>query len=176
MRIAVAVLAALALAGTAVTAAGAMPGRALCGTERWSVKTLQDRPHLLSVQTATLQRLTSLPAPSFLPVTRLPFERHVFRVAAAVTRIRSEADGDLQLYLRAGRFQMIAEAPSPACDTAATAALQRAMRTARREVRVCRRALVTGVAFFDYRHGQTGEAPNSVELHPILAFTCSGAG
>jgi hypothetical protein len=28
------------------------------------------------------------------------------------------------------------------------------------------------VAFFDYKHGQTGVAPNRVELHPILGFAC----
>jgi hypothetical protein len=34
------------------------------------------------------------------------------------------------------------------------------------------RARVTGVAFFDFKHGQTGVAPNAIELHPILGFTC----
>jgi hypothetical protein len=31
---------------------------------------------------------------------------------------------------------------------------------------------VTGVAFFDFPHGQTGVAPNAIELHPILGFRC----
>jgi hypothetical protein len=30
----------------------------------------------------------------------------------------------------------------------------------------------TGVAFFDFMHGQTGVAPNAIELHPILTFRC----
>lgn len=29
-------------------------------------------------------------------------------------------------------------------------------------------AIVTGVGFFDYDHGQTGNAPNILELHPVL--------
>jgi hypothetical protein len=29
-----------------------------------------------------------------------------------------------------------------------------------------------GVAFFDFDHGQTGVAPNAIELHPILRFAC----
>jgi hypothetical protein len=29
-----------------------------------------------------------------------------------------------------------------------------------------------GVAFFDFLHGQTGVAPNGIELHPILGFAC----
>jgi hypothetical protein len=32
------------------------------------------------------------------------------------------------------------------------------------------------VAFFDYFHGQTGVAPNAIELHPILAYTCLSGG
>ncbi len=34
------------------------------------------------------------------------------------------------------------------------------------------KALVAGVAFFDFQHGQTGVAPNAIELHPILGFRC----
>jgi hypothetical protein len=26
--------------------------------------------------------------------------------------------------------------------------------------------------FWDYFHGQTGVAPNAIELHPILGFAC----
>jgi hypothetical protein len=28
--------------------------------------------------------------------------------------------------------------------------------------------VVTGVGFFDFLHGQTGAAPNGIELHPVL--------
>jgi hypothetical protein len=31
---------------------------------------------------------------------------------------------------------------------------------------------VTGVAFFDFLHGQTGVAPTGIELQPILSFAC----
>ena len=34
------------------------------------------------------------------------------------------------------------------------------------------RALVTGVAFFVFDHGQTVLRPNAIELHPVLAFRC----
>jgi hypothetical protein len=37
---------------------------------------------------------------------------------------------------------------------------------------VCAKARVVGVAFFDYKHGQTGVAPNAIELHPVLGFAC----
>jgi hypothetical protein len=51
------------------------------------------------------------------------------------------------------------------------------LRKARSRVRPCARARVVGGAFFDYYHGQTGVAPNVIELHPIVGFSClSGAG
>jgi hypothetical protein len=30
---------------------------------------------------------------------------------------------------------------------------------------------ITGVGFWDAKHGQTGVAPNGIELHPVLGFT-----
>jgi hypothetical protein len=70
---------------------------------------------------------------------------------------------------------MIAESPSGVCDSKATALRKRQMAQARANVAVCPKARVTGVAFFDFNHGQTGVAPNAIELHPILAFRCLSA-
>jgi hypothetical protein len=67
---------------------------------------------------------------------------------------------------------MIAEAPSSTCTRRATPYRRRQMASARRAVRLCSKARVVGVAFFDYKHGQTGVAPNAIELHPILGFAC----
>jgi hypothetical protein len=46
------------------------------------------------------------------------------------------------------------------------------MGAAHKAARVCSKARVVGVAFFDYNHGQTGVAPNAIELHPVLGFAC----
>lgn len=46
------------------------------------------------------------------------------------------------------------------------------MAEARQRVRLCGKARITGVASFDFLHGQTGVAPNGIELHPLLAFRC----
>jgi hypothetical protein len=149
------------------------PSSALaCGVERWKVKTLQDRPRLLPVQPISIAQLTSHDRPAPLPPTRLPFERHQFRVSAAVTLVRREPDGDLHLVLWSGGEHMIAESPSAQCNRGATAYRRRQMRIARSEVRLCSEAEVAGVAFFDFQHGQTGVAPNAIELHPILGFAC----
>src|SRR5438874_8825121 len=37
--------------------------------------------------------------------------------------------------------------------------------------RVHVRVYVTGVGFFDFKHGQSGVAPNAIELHPVLSLT-----
>jgi hypothetical protein len=174
-QLAVAVAILLTVSWTATLPAAASRdahARVLCGEERWTVKTLQDRPHLLPVRTVTLRYLVTLPKPASLPYTRLPFERHVFRVVAAFTAIRPEDDGDYHLILEAGGRTMIAETPEVACTSRATPAMRSAMQAARRSARVCARAAITGVVFFDYYHGQDGVAPNAIELHPVLGFRC----
>src|SRR5207302_11115736 len=35
---------------------------------------------------------------------------------------------------------------------------------------------VRGIGFFDYLHGQTGVAPNGIELHPVLDIQFSTGG
>ena len=84
-------------------------------------------------------------APPVLPVTRLAFERHIYRVVAAVTLVRLEADGDFHLVLRTDPLHMIAEAPSPGCIARATPLRRAQMRAVRTAVRVCGRASITGV-------------------------------
>ena len=140
--------------------------------ERWKVKTLQDRPTLLAVQTTTIAHLISQPKPSPLPGTRAPFERHQFRVTAQVAKVIGE-DGDKHLVLEdAAGNTMIAESPTTSCNTGATAYRRNQMAQARAAVKVCTKAEVMGVAFFDFFHHQTGVAPNEIELHPILTFKC----
>lgn len=164
--------AAAAVVAVQIAPTGGATSTSACGVERWSVKTLQDRPRLLRARKTTIHFLVTRPAPAHLPDTRLPFEHHVFTVTAAVVLVRPEDDGDLHLVLQHGGNHMIAESPSPTCDRHATAKLRRQMRVARNHVRLCDRARVTGVAFFDFDHGQTGVAPNAIELHPILHFDC----
>ena len=120
----------------------------------------------------TIAYLVSRQHPATLPDTRLPFERHVFRVLAAVTLERPEADGDLHFVFSDGARTMIAESPSPSWISGATPTRRRQMARARRRVQLCAKTRVTGVAFFDFKHGQTGVAPNAIELHPVLAFRC----
>jgi hypothetical protein len=89
-----------------------------------------------------------------------------------VTLHRLEDDLDYHLVLRSGSRTMIAETPSLLCTKGATAYRCRQMINSRRVARICGRARVSGVAFFDFLHGQTGVAPNGIELHPVLGFAC----
>jgi hypothetical protein len=144
----------------------------MCGVERWTIKTLQDRPSLFPARATTVASLVSLPRPLSLPNRRLRFERRILTVTAAVTLVRLEDDLDYHLVLRTGPNHMIAETPSSLCTRRATRVRRLQMQKARNAARLCRRARVTGVAFFDFNHGQTGVAPNAIELHPVLAFRC----
>jgi len=171
----VALAAILPLGVNRTEASVAAPERVLCGVERWKVKTLQDRPHLLALKTKTIAWLSSQPKPKPLTSTRLPFEYHQYRVVAQVTKVLSEDDDDLHLVLYQGTDHMIAEAPTAACNTGATPYRRNQMKTARAAVKVCAKAEIIGVAFFDFFHNQTGVAPNEIELHPILKFNCLSA-
>jgi hypothetical protein len=144
----------------------------LCGVDRWTIKTLQDRPRLLPMKRTTIAYLVSRPAPTRRPRTRLPFERHIFRVTAAVTHVDPQIDQDLHVILSDGQHTMTTEAPATDCTKDAKPVRRVQMAQARRKVEVCAKAVVTGVAFFDTDHGQNYVAPNAIELHPILGFTC----
>lgn len=147
-----------------------------CGVERWTVKTLQDRPILQPARAVTLRYLVTRPRPGNIGDARTPFEHRKFTVTAAVTLVRKEADSDLHLVLSANGVRMIAEAPLVTCTSRALPIYRKAMTEARSQVRLCARARITGVAFFDFDHGQTGVASNAIELHPILGFHCLSGG
>src|SRR4051812_23911239 len=102
LRLAVALLVvasagAVAKLSTESAAASAAAPATRCGVERWTVKTLQDRPHLAATQKTTVAFLDTRPAPPKLGAVRL--ERRIFTVTAQVTLVRPEDDGDLHLVL-----------------------------------------------------------------------------
>jgi len=181
-------LVALLLAAACVAAtAGAETERP--GTERWAVKIGAD-PDAATVRpvrnnpAGELARLTALPQPASLPEnSRRSAERGIYTVAATVTQFKLEKDGDYHIVLSDGQRTMIAEIPEPAfCKQSRwRAQIREARQQFDSRYRVGDRfryvsapALVTGVLFFDFPHGQTGVAPNAVELHPVLSITWSG--
>jgi hypothetical protein len=88
----------------------------ICGSERWRVKTLQDRPKLYSAKPKTVAWLMGLKRPEPAPTDRSNFERHIYSVEAAVTNVLQEKDQDMHLVLQDGPAHRVAESPNaPFC-------------------------------------------------------------
>jgi hypothetical protein len=167
----------------------AAPSALACGIERWPEKTLQDRraelvnftPKPIGVQALRRKRVRRDPE----GFRRAPVETTVYRVRARLIGVRAEDDGDVHLVISSltnRRRTMIVEIPSADCIARASRTARRKMRAARRSFeRVCGppsdtfqtlrgTATIDGVGFFDFIHGQTGIAPNGIELHPVTRF------
>lgn len=156
-----------------------------CGVERWSVKTGTDPDaglvDLNNPVTQTIAYLTGLPAPASLPSNGRvqPTETTAFIVDATLIKYKLESDSDYHLVLTDSQGRtMIAEIPDPAC-VGSTSPFKAAITNARSEFDSTFTATtsfkttstpveVEGVGFFDFDHGQTGVAPNAIELHPVL--------
>jgi hypothetical protein len=160
-----------------------------CGIERWSVKTLADpagRVLRLSPKATTIRALRRAQAPGYLGLRRSRgIERTTFRVRAKLVEMKLEDDSDIHLVIadpsRTGAT-MIAEFPSKSCTAGATAKARTKMNRARTALiaacgaptgsfrKLDGTATISGVGFFDQIHGQTGVAPNGIELHPVVGF------
>jgi hypothetical protein len=162
---------------------------AACGIERWSVKTGTDAgasaidlTHPVRTNVATMRLWIP---PYTLPVdSRVsPFETTLLAVDATLVKYKLEDDSDLHLVIMDPLGNtMIAEIPSPACVTtgpfAALIAGARAEFEASFSVTTSFKNTNTpiqlvGIGFFDYIHGQTGVAPNGIEIHPVLSVHVS---
>ena len=159
--------------------------QAQCGVERWPVKTGTD-PDATSVRRniipTSIANLRSIPAPRPLPqASRVaPVEETIFSVPATLTAFKEEDDSDYHLVLsdEAGRT-MIAEIPAINCFSGSTFATEMMfarqvfdshLLAGRSFQHIAIPVEVTGIGFFDFLHGQTGVAPNGIELHPVLSI------
>lgn len=168
------------------------PAGAKCGVERWPVKTLSDdRAGQVDFtpQASTVDTLRNLPEPK--PAIkgnekRLDgAEKHTFTLQATLKSFAREDDEDIHLVIADPSdpaHTMIVEFPDVDCSGAIASTKKAEMESARAAfVAACGEAsssfydlvgtaTITGVAFFDKKHGQNGIAPNGIELHPVLAF------
>jgi hypothetical protein len=156
-----------------------------CGVERWSVKTGTDPDvglvNLNNPVIQTISYLRSLTAPATPPANARvqPTETTMFVVDATLIEYKLENDSDYHLVIKDAQGNtMIAEIPDPACVNASSpfasyiqSARQQfdskystttSFQTANIPVQL------TGIGFFDFQHGQTGVAPNAIELHTVL--------
>jgi hypothetical protein len=156
-----------------------------CGVERWSVKVGTDPDAGLvntgSTTSQTITYLRGIAAPATIPLNARvqPPEITNFLLDATLVQYKLESDSDYHLVIKdsAGNT-MIAEIPDPACVGASspfasaiikTRQLFDAKYTATTSFQTANIPVrLTGVAFFDFLHGQTGVAPNGMELHPLL--------
>jgi hypothetical protein len=163
-----------------------------CGVERWAIKTMVDRQAALVKTTTTRTSIAALRrrlAPSNLGTTRIaPVEFHSYRVRARLVAFKLEADSDIHLVIADPNTggTMIAEFPLLACVDHGLPTVRGKISAARAAlIRTCGQpssstftalsgtASLTGVGFFDFKHGQNGVAPNAIELHPALSFSGS---
>jgi hypothetical protein len=181
---------ALALIGTDSQLAGASSLR-VCGVERWAVKTLTDRDARFvdfRARRTTVEALRGLRPPTPHGRRLRSVETTVYRVRVRLLAVKLEDDQDIHLVIAdpATGGTMIAESPAPACTRGAAPAVRRMMARARASIiRACGippsrffailggAATISGVGFFDFKHGRRGVAPNAIELHPVLGFHAS---
>jgi hypothetical protein len=120
-------------------------------------------------------------------------ESTFYEVRARLVSAKLEEDDDIHLVIKGLTTSgtMIVEFPTVACSSNANPGVKTRMKNARNTfVAACGmpngssftqfngKATIRGVGFFDFLHGQTGVAPNGIELHPVLRFmnaTCTHA-
>jgi uncharacterized repeat protein (TIGR01451 family) len=156
-----------------------------CGVERWSVKTGTDPDaHLVDLNNATPTTIADMrgwPTPGTIPDNAriAPYETTVWVVDGTLTLYKLETDVDYHIVLQDNSGNtIVTEIPLPGCvgpssPFAAAIAHARAQFDARLTATTSFQSAnipvrVTGVGMFDFIHGQTGVAPNGIELHPII--------
>ncbi len=159
-----------------------------CGTERWDIKTGTD-PYTGMVSLVpkpnTIAALTALPAAGAGTMRESPTETTLWELKdVTLTEIKLESDSDEHLVLSDGTNTMLAEVPYPSCASASPwlcfithvrSEIDAKYTVSSSPQYPAATVTVRGVGFFDFKHGQTGVAPNAIELHPVLQI-CFGQG
>ena len=162
------------------------------GVERWAVKVFTDplantinwTPKSTSI--AHLVAITT-PTPNANMTRYQAVEDSTYIVNCMITIKKDEADSDFHLVLSDGVHTLIGEVPCPGCASVAASPKIAQFIAARNWVVQnigygninnvnIQPVTVTGVAFIDPPHGQTGAAPNYLELHSIIDIHFTSAG
>ncbi len=158
---------------------------AACGVERWSVKTGTDpnapSVNLSSYISSTIYNFHQSTRPSSLPSNGRvsPRETTQYRLSGTLTKYVRENDSDYHLVIKDGSGRtMIIELPATNCVGAGSPfgpGIARARNqfdarfTATTSFKTTSTPVtIKGIGFWDYIHGQTGVAPNGIEVHPVL--------
>jgi hypothetical protein len=169
---------------------------AQCGTERWPVKVGCDegasRISLAKPQAETIAFLRGIETPDEEDDDGrlLPVETTAYMLKdVSLTDYFEEPDGDYHLVLTDHDKTMIAEIPHPDCMVVwrdEVAAVRKAFDDQHNDAhdaltnphkkhhKIHDLVSLVGIGFFDKIHGQSGVAPNGIELHPVVRM-CFGA-
>jgi hypothetical protein len=161
---------------------------AQCGVERWSIKTGTDSGassiNLGTYVSTTIYNMLQSAHPATLPANSriAPRETTQYRLSGTLTKYVREGDSDYHLVMQDGAGRtMIIEIPAPNC-VGAGSPFGPGVANARRQFDARFTATtsfkststpvtVRGVGFWDFLHGQTGVAPNGIEIHSVLDIT-----
>ena len=161
------------------------------GVERWAVKVFTD-PLTNTInwtpKPTSVAHLVAISTPT--PNANMPryqaVEDSTYIVKCMITIKKDEADSDFHLVLSDGIHTLIGEVPCPNCTSVAASPKIAQFIMARnwvvqnigygnKNVNIPP-VTVTGVAFIDPPHGQTGAAPNNLELHSIIDIHYTSVG
>jgi hypothetical protein len=171
-----------------------------CGTERWHVKTMSDPQASQvdrNVRMTTVDELihAAVPKPPSGTLAKAdnirfaPWELRAVQIRATIVGWKTENDNDYHIVvadLNKPKETMIVEPPSSACSSACSSGYAALYQAARDAFVHCMGtpathftyvnakpviADITGVPYFDPIHGQTGVAPNGIEIHPVISVT-----
>lgn len=158
-----------------------------CGVERWSIKVGQDSGafsiNQSSYVSSTIYNFHQSAKPASLPCcSRLsPRETTQYQLSGTLIKYNKQTDKDYHLVIKDGSGRtMIIEIADPNCATASAfgTGISRARSqfdarfVATSTMKTTSTAVtVRGIGFWDYIHGQTGVAPNGIEIHPVLNIT-----
>lgn len=154
------------------------------GEERWEQKVMAD-PEAADIpesyQTKTIAELmdidTKIKENKYgEKKARMEIESHIYKIRhCIITDVLRENDNDLHLVIEDGDGNhMIAEIPDATCPQAKksdwSGYFEDARATMLKYANNYRHYMftITGILFVDKKHGQTGRAPNNIEIHPVL--------
>ncbi|HWY98634.1 MAG TPA: T9SS type A sorting domain-containing protein, partial [Bacteroidia bacterium] len=136
---------------------------------------------VMTPKNSSVSHITGLTTPT--PTSSMPrydqVEDSVYTVVCNITEMRVEADSDWHLVITDGKSTMIAECPCPSCNSVIASPYISQFTTCRNWIAShignktntslsIKNVQITGQAFLDPPHGQSGAAPNNVELHSIF--------
>lgn len=166
-----------------------------CGVQRWHIKTLGDA-YVNTINwtpiLGNVSDLTTVPVPAnyaqYNDTTRYaPYETQAYRIRATLVGWKIESDHDFHMVIadiNNPSVTMIIEPPDPTCSSACDGGFANYFQSVRAKLTNCFGQPptgftnfpsgivvdVTGIPEFDALHGQTGVAPNGIELHPLMSL------